>query len=51
MHHIALSVSLNDGLKVYIYTHIYIYIYIYILIKTEIGSWHTECLTCTKQIA
>ena len=31
--------------------YIYIYIYIYILFKTEIGSWHTECSTCTKQRA
>ena len=27
------------------------YIYIYILIKAEIGPWHTDCSTCTKQRA
>ena len=37
--------------NIYIHIYINIYIYIYILIKTEIGSWHTKCSTCTKQRA
>ena len=31
------------------YIYVYIYIYIYILLKTEIGSRHTECSICKKQ--